>query len=621
MMGIRQLIFSFLIYFQVSCLAVVDQNTKGFFTSDGDDHNIDISPLPRWPSLNPDQKLLKVGRNGAISSDLELCNNLTINEIFLKYPQANAAEAAVTQALCIGMVNFFNSGIGGGGYVVFAKGPRAPDTTGNHLFIDFREKAPAAAHKSMFENCSLCSKVGGLAVAVPGELKGLYELYKSRGSGKVTWKQLLEPIIKLGEDGWVVEEALGATLTLYEQFILERKYDWEFVLNSTKNGVKKTGDKISRPVLSKLLRELANNGSADPFYDKDGWIVKSMVDKIKENQGIITSQDFDDYTVRKDKPLERKIRQGFSFAPNNDLTVLTSGGSSSGPALLASLAVMETFGDSMGGDYGDEEIFQLVETMKWMGSARSRLGDYVGKRFPDNIQEVLNPKWVSKIIHAIKHQCRQSPLRTLNNYTCYDPMYDINEPHGTAHFSITDKFGNAISLTTTVNLLYGSLVHDPNTGVIFNNEMDDFAQPNRSNSFDLAASIYNLIEPGKRPLSSTAPSIIMNELGYPDLVVGASGGSRITTSILQTIIRVYWYQMPLLESIAYPRVHHQLLPYQLEVESEAMIGSETIQALKSMGHNVLQVEPKSVVNAIQRIAGEWHAVSDYWRKRGISAVY
>lgn len=585
------------------------------------DHNIDIDPLPRSPTMDPDQSLLKIGRHGAISSDLELCNNITRDQVFLKYPDANAADAAVTQALCIGMVNFFNSGIGGGGYVVFAKGPDAPQDTGDHLFIDFREQAPAAADKMMFRDCALCSKLGGLAVAVPSELKGIYELYKARGSGTVSWAQLLEPIIELGEKGWEVEDALGATLVLYEPFLLARSDDWEFVLNSTRNGVKKVGDKMTRPVLSKLLRELATNGSVDPFYDENSWMVKAMVTKIQEYDGLVTEKDFASYYVRKEKPLKRKIRQGFSFLPNNDLTVLTSGGSSSGPALLSSLSVLESFGSKLGGDFEEGEIFKLVETMKWMASARSRLGDYFGKELPDNICKVLRPKWISKIIHSIKKQCKKDSYKTLENYMDYDPLYDMNEPHGTAHFSITDKFGNAISLTTTVNLLFGSLVHDPNTGVIFNNEMDDFAQPNRSNSFELAASVYNYIEPGKRPLSSTAPTIILNELGYPELVVGASGGSRITTNILHTIIRVYWYQMPILEAIAYPRVHHQLLPNQLEVENVTMIGNETIQQLKDMGHKVLERTPKSVVNAIHRVTGEWHAVSDYWRKRGISAVY
>ncbi|CAI4660837.1 AKH_1a_G0037060.mRNA.1.CDS.1 [Saccharomyces cerevisiae] len=583
---------------------------------DKDHHNIDIDPLPRRPSLTPDRQLLKVGLHGAISSDLEVCSNLTINEVLLKFPGSNAADAAVTQALCKGMVNFFNSGIGGGGYVVFS-GKDDED----HLSIDFREKAPMDSHKFMFENCSLCSKIGGLAVGVPGELMGLYRLFKERGSGQVDWRDLIEPVAKLGSVGWQIGEALGATLELYEDVFLTLKEDWSFVLNSTHDGVLKEGDWIKRPALSNMLMELAKNGSVAPFYDPDHWIAKSMIDTVAKYNGIMNLQDVSSYDVHVTKPLSMKIRKGANFIPDNDMTVLTSSGSSSGAALLAALRIMDNFQNQEGGDYEKETTYHLLESMKWMASARSRLGDFKGEALPKHIEEVLDPEWALKAVKSIKRNSQDGNFKTLENWTLYDPAYDINNPHGTAHFSIVDSHGNAVSLTTTINLLFGSLVHDPKTGVIFNNEMDDFAQFNKSNSFGLAPSIYNFPEPGKRPLSSTAPTIVLSELGIPDLVVGASGGSRITTSVLQTIVRTYWYSMPILETIAYPRIHHQLLPDRIELESFPMIGKAVLSTLKEMGYTMKEVFPKSVVNAIRNVRGEWHAVSDYWRKRGISSVY
>ncbi|EJS42560.1 ecm38p [Saccharomyces arboricola H-6] len=584
--------------------------------SNKDHHNIDIDPLPRRPTLTPDSQLLKIGLHGAVSSDLEICSNLAINEVLLKFPESNAADAAVTQALCKGMVNFFNSGIGGGGYVVFS-GKNNDD----HLSIDFREKAPIGSHKSMFANCSLCSKIGGLAVGVPGELMGLYRLYEERGSGHVRWYDLVEPVAKLGSGGWQIGEALGATLELYEDVFLTLKEDWSFVINSTQNGVLKEGDWIKRPMLSNMLMELAKNGSVAPFYDPDHWIAKSMINTIEKHNGIMNLDDVASYDVHVTKPLSMKIRKGENYIPDNDMTVLTSGGSSSGAALLAALRIMDNFQNEEGGDYVKENTYQLLESMKWMASARSRLGDYQGETLPEHIKEVLDPEWALKAVKTIRANSQDGKFKTLENWTLYDPAYDINNPHGTAHFSIVDSHGNAVSLTTTINLLFGSLVHDPNTGVIFNNEMDDFAQFNKSNSFELAPSIYNFPEPGKRPLSSTAPTVVLSELGIPDLVVGASGGSRITTSVLQTIVRTYWYKMPLLETIAYPRMHHQLLPDRVEVESFPMVGKSTLYNLKKMGYTMREVFPKSVVNAIRNVRGEWHAVSDYWRKRGISSVY
>lgn len=580
-------------------------------------HDIDIDPLDRKPSMEPDTSLLKIGKDYAISSDLQVCNNLTMTQIFHKFPNATAADAAVTLTLCIGMVNFFNSGIGGGGYVTYAD-----RITGDHISLDFRELAPGNIDMNMFTE-DYQSKIGGLSIAVPGELKGLYELYKLKGSGTVSWEQLLQPVIQLGYDGWEIDEALAATLKLYEEIFVQINQDWDFVLDSKKKHVLQKGDFIKRPQLSKMLLELAQNGSVAPFYDPQHWIVKSMVKTIESYDGIITGTDFENYNVEVSKPLVQKIRSGFHNMPNNDLTILSSNGTSSGAALVSALKLMDKFNNVEGGDYLDETTYQLIETMKWLASARSRLGD---NNNSTQLDYILSENWTEnaykKIMSgvSINETTKLKKFNTNTDFSFYEPMYEINEPHGTTHLSIVDKFGNAVSLTSTINLLFGSLVHDPLTGVIFNNEIDDFAQLNRTNTFNLTASYFNLIKPNKRPLSSMAPTIILNELGQVDFVVGASGGSRITTAVLQSIVRIYWYNIPLLETIAYPRMHHQLLPDIIETEDMSMIGRETISSLQNMGYTMTQHAPKSVVNAIKRVNGEWHAVSDYWRKRGISAV-
>lgn len=596
--------------------AALRPDSGSFVGTLGSGHGIEIDPLKREPTLDPDTSFLKIGRHGAISSDLQICSNLTIAKVLKKFPGSNAADAAVTQALCIGMINFFNSGIGGGGYAVFSSKHEE-----DHLFIDFREQAPAGSHKDMFDQCPECSKVGGLAVGVPGELKGLYELYRSRGSGKVGWSDLITPVADLGYKGWEIGPALGASLEKYEPLLVQMAEDWSFVLNSTGNGVKKTGDWIKRPALSNTLMELVKNGSADPFYDPDHWITKAMVKTISKHGGIMTTKDLADYSVSTGKPLSLKIRSGYQYAPNNDLTVLTSSGSSSGAALISALSILDKMETVEGGDYLPRTTFQLIEAMKWMASARSRLGDYAGDELPPHIKEVLEKEWVDNAAGKIKSNCLTSKPKTFENWTHYKPAYEINEPHGTAHFSIVDSLGNAVALTTTINLLFGSLVHDPVTGAIFNNEMDDFSQAQRSNSFGLAPSIYNFPSPGKRPLSSAVPTVVLNELGIPDLVVGASGGSTITTSVLQAIVRSYWYNMPLLETIAYPRIHHQLLPDILEVENYSMLGKSAIESLQSMGHTIDEKGARSVINAVRYFNGDLHAVSDYWRKRGVSSVY
>lgn len=589
-----------------------------------DDHNIDIRPIDRSPSLTPSANFTKFGDNGIISSDLEICNKLVIDEILTKFPGTNAADATVTMALCIGMINFFNSGIGGGGYLVMHD-----HLQNENINIDFRELSSSELDPKMFQN-ELDTKIGGLSIAVPGELKGLYKLFSWKGSGKVKWSQLLDPIIKLGENGWYIDEVLSATLDLYETFFINNKKMWKFVLNSKGDKVLQKGDLIKRVELAKTLRILAQNESVDPFYDASSDLVKSMVKTIHDNNGVIIAEDFDDYDIHVTEPIVDKIRHGFQNIPYNDLTVITSSGSSSGAALMSALKVMDKFSNEIGGDYQIDTTYKLVEAMKWMASGRSRLGDYVTDYLPERIKFILKDSWIDKIYQNIISGITNDPdnrdlkkYKTLPDFKSYDPLYELNEPHGTAHFSIVDSFGNAVSLTTTVNLLFGSLVHDPETGVIFNNEIDDFAQEGRQNSFELAPSVYNLIKPNSRPLSSAAPTIILNELGQVDLIIGASGGSRITTSILQAIIRIYWYNMPLLETIAYPRLHHQLIPDQVEVESINMIGKGTISSLADIGYKIIENYPKSVINAIKKHERNlnWVGVSDYWRKRGISVGY
>ncbi|SMN21247.1 similar to Saccharomyces cerevisiae YLR299W ECM38 Gamma-glutamyltranspeptidase, major glutathione-degrading enzyme [Maudiozyma saulgeensis] len=586
-------------------------------------HDIDIDPLDRKPSMSPDPSFRKIGHDYAISSDLQLCNNLTLHQIFHKFPNATAADAAVTLTLCIGMVNFFNSGIGGGGYITWA------DTTHNdYMSMDFREMSPAATNPDSFTE-DYQTKIGGLSIAIPGELKGLYEFFKLKGSGTVSWHDLLKPVVDLGNKGWFIDEALAATLKLYEPIFTTDgiKDDWSFVLNGDSTKVLKKGDLIKRPRLADMLNVLALNGSADPFYDPNHWIVKSMIKTIKRYGGVVTAEDFDQYSVDIMDPISIKLRHGFQYSPNNDITLLTSGGTSSGVALGAALKLMDKFPNQEGGDYQDDTTYLLIEAMKWLASARSHLGDTGHTNTTLDAHDLLlSSNWTQnaydKILQGIHldDSTGETYYKTNNDWKFYEPLYEINEPHGTTHMSIVDKFGNAVALTSTINLLFGSLVHDPLTGVIFNNEMDDFAQLNKTNTFNLTASQFNLIQPNKRPLSSMTPTIILNELGQIDFVVGASGGSRIATSVFQSIVRTYWYNMPLLETIAYPRMHHQLLPNEIETEDMAMVGHETIENLKQMGYNIVQHAPKSVINAIRRVNGEWHAVSDYWRKRGISAI-
>ncbi|CCH41728.1 putative gamma-glutamyltransferase [Wickerhamomyces ciferrii] len=551
---------------------------------------IDLNPLKRYNDLDPDPKHLHKSMYGGVSSDLPICSELGV-EILKK--GGYAADAAVTVGLCIGLINSFNSGIGGGGYIVSKRYEEDP------ISIDAREKAPLGAYKEIFKGKEYLSKVGGLAAGIPGEIKGLYTLFSTQGSGKITWKEVIDPVIKLADEGWNVSTVLAAAIAADQDYFRDHSSYWPFVFKEdSSDDIVQYGDHVRIPELANTFRLIAENGSDAIFYDPEGPIASNLIKAANDKGGIFTKQDFLDYNVEVKPALKTEYL-------GND--VYTCAGSCSGPALISGLNILNHFGYHQGGDMNSVSTHRLIETFKWVASARSRLGDFNGK-----VKEVISKEWAEKAVQQIKEN------QTLHSWADYNPAFEINDPHGTTHISIVDQHHNAVSFTSTVNLLFGSLVRDPVTGIILNNQMDDFSVPGIPNAFGVQPSIYNFVRPGKRPLSATVPTIVVNELGKPDLVIGAAGGSRIITTVLQAIVRIYSYSMPILETVSYPRLHHQLLPNYIEHEEH--IGNDIIESLKSKGHKTLLQPPKTVLNAIRRWEAEYHAVSDYWRKRGESSV-
>ncbi|KAL6929721.1 hypothetical protein ACO0SA_001125 [Hanseniaspora valbyensis] len=617
---------------------------NSFFKILKDDHNIDIDSLDRSPTLTPDRskRLAEYDPNDSdespyknpfiISTDLEQCNDI-IKELVQEYSGINYADIAVNIGLCIGMINFFNSGIGGGGYAtlyeeVSSSSSSSSSPSSSSYFYDFRETAPEAWNNSIHN----LTKIGGLSIATPGELKGFAILHERHGSGTISFKNLIKPIVKLGRDGFVIGEVLGATLDKYVEIlelldevddIIFNLEDWRFLYSDFDNRISLTkGDIMFRKEFADTLEYIGDVGVDEAFYNKDSKLVTKMVDFIQRHGGILSVDDFHNYNVAIGKPLIHNLGERFE-----NKKIITSAGSSSGFSLVSALKIMEQCGSSyIGGDMMPDTSFQMIEAMKWMGSARTRLGDYYYNinstdtvsaidTYPKRIEDIINSQsWVDRACGYMKKE-----RKTLANVMDYDPKFTHSEAHGTAHYSVVDDKGNAISVTTTINLLFGSLLHDPVTGMIFNNEMDDFSSPyEEPNSFGLRPSKYNIPEPNKRPLSSMVPTIIIDELGRVELVIGASGGSRITTSVFQAIIRILFYKMPLLETISYPRLHHQLMPDILEVESIKMIGSDLINEFNnSMQYDVIENVGKAVINAIHRTdRNVWQGVADYWRKRG-----
>lgn len=547
----------------------------------------------RKGTFTPDIRLDVTGEHGAVASDVELCSKKGV-EILRK--GGNAADAAVTVALCIGSINSQSSGIGGGGHILV----RAPN--GTVIEIDCRETAPKGAHKHMFDKNPKLSLFGGLAVGVPGELAGLDALYSMFGSGNIEWKDLVEPVAEINEQGFEMDDSAFVALPLigkYQKFYFENGgWSWLFPDNVTTSHP----PLIKRPNLAKTLRLIAEGG-AQVFYDPEGPIAPHLARTAQWAHGILTVEDIANYTVELRTPLNTTFM---------DRVLYTAPNPTSGPALILGLRLIEQLLAESSADLTPVDTQLLIETMKWMAAARSELGDPL---YVDNPRatEVSTPEWANEVLKNI------SDSHTLPSWRDYKPAYQNNEPHGTAHFSIVDKDGFAVAMTTTVNTPFGSLLADPVTGIILNNEMDDFSQPTSDNFFELVPSIYNYIEAGKRPLSSMSPSIIVKD-GKPELVIGAAGGSRILTAVFEGIVRIYGYKHSLLEAVCFPRLHHQLLPE--EVSAEVGIPDSVLKSLSRKGHKYSKTLPRSVINGIHiDEEGLLHAVSDYYRKGGKGAAY
>lgn len=561
-------------------------------------------PFKSDPTWHPSEEYKAVSKSGMVVSDSERCSKLGLEILKLG---GNAADSAVTTCLCIGTIDtMFSSGIGGGAFIT--------SKLSNESFaisIDSREMAPAAASINMYKGNPLLSKTGGLAVAIPGELMGLWTLFQEHGSGNLEWNDLIKPVADIAINGWEVDVRLAFALKYVGESFKFFNNDWNFIY-ADDGSFLKAGEVMKRVKYGETLKSIGEFG-VDAFYNPNGVISQSLARKAQEWGGILTAEDFGEYKV----VLEEAIKiENFT---EHDLTVFTANGTSSGLALASALKIIDKFGHSESTkDFGVEETHKLIEAMKWLSAVRSNLGDInvnnknetEVKLHHEKYQHFLSDEFVLDAASKFKSN------ETLD-ISEYGPAFEPNDPHGTSSLSIVDKWGNAVTLTTTINLLFGSMVHDPATGVILNNEMDDFSQPGLKNAFGLAPSVFNYIEPFKRPLSSSAQSIVVNKDGGLELVIGAAGGSRICTAILQGIVRTFIYGRDIVDVIANPRVHHQLIPNEAVIEPPK--DDKLVSELTEKHHKVVEHSPACVMNGIRIKDGVFTGQGDFWRKLSYAA--
>lgn len=528
--------------------------------------------------------------HGAVASENKRCSDIGVEVL---KEGGNAVDAVISATFCIGVVNMFSSGIGGGGFMTVRIPPKDTNSSSEVFNIDFREMAPALSNSTMFPPGSNTSMFGGLSVAVPGEVRGLEEAHKRWGT--LPWKSLVQPSVDLAA-GWQVDKELGHRIPWFADLMLGNP-DWRDIF--APNGVfLKEGEIIRRTNYSRTLATIATEG-ADAFYK--GPIADALVQKIAATGGIMSLADLERYKVKVTQALQGSYR---------GRKVYTTHAPTSGPVLLHMLNLIEKYGlEKRNG----VNTHRLIEAMKFGFAARTRICDPDFQNNTDVINSISTKAFANIIFPNITDGHTHPP-----DY--YNPEYDVLTDHGTSHTSIVDKNGMAVSLTSTVNLVFGSEVLDPVTGVILNDEMDDFSTPGTPNGFGLWPSPYNYPEPGKRPLSSTTPTIIENADGSFYLSIGASGGSRIFPAVFQALLNLDW-GLDLSEAIEFGRLHDQLYPLYLDADN--VYPGDLLDDLRSRGHNVTVADVNRVAAVVQGVMikdGTIFAASDS-RKNGIAAGY
>lgn len=514
----------------------------------------------------------------------------------------NAVDAAVAVGFALAVVLPNAGNLGGGGFMLIRDAK-----TGSMNALDFRETAPSAAHQDMFldhqgQVIPGKSTITPYSVAVPGTVAGL--ISASQQFGTLPLEHLLAPAIRLAEDGFIVSAVLAQQFALQRKH-LERWASTREVFFKRKAHVPEclvqdcpisslvtyeAGERLVQPDLAKTLRLIARLG-ADGFYK--GSVAQQIVDTLSASTRPMSLEDLATYRVAMRVPAKGNYR-GYDIysmpAP-----------SSGGVHLIQMLNILERFPLTEFGAGSAQTIHLIAESARLAYADRSKyLGD---PGFISVPQRGLTAKAYADTLAARINLERATPSKQVRP----GPARDF-ESEQTTHFSVMDALGNVVSCTYTLNLNFGSGIVARGTGVLLNNEMDDFsAKPGVPNAFGLLGGRANAIEPGKRPLSSMTPVIVLRE-GKPWLATGTPGGARIITTVLQTVLNTIDFKMNIAEALSMPRVHHQWMPDYLRIEKG--LSPDTIRLLKDKGHELRVMPTMGRVQTVQQQHGFLFGATD-----------
>ncbi len=519
-------------------------------------------------------------KTGMVASDSRAASQIGANVLARG---GNAFDAAVATSFALAVAHPHSTGLGGGGFMIAYLAHEE-----RFIALDFRETAPAAATANRYarlhnERSDGPSPTiyGGHAVGVPGQLAGLAHIHDHYCTRP--WRTLLQPAIELCRSGFVVDEhyraACQSVIADFEKWPQLKSQHTRIYRTLLRNGeAPAVGDRVVRPNLVRALRSLAGNGS-NTFYR--GPIAAAIVRAVTHADGKLTRADLQNYEVRQREPLRGRFMdyEVISMPPP----------SSGGVCILETLNVLTAWTEALETSLprlqqrGDFPIYFVnalqhgfADRARWLGDA-----DFT----PIPVQKLTDLNYARQLVHQ----------RGLTGESFGTKQ--IPDDQGTSHFCIADRHGNLIALTETINGSFGSLVVAEPFGIILNNQMDDFAaNPGKPNLYGLIQGEANAVAPGKRPLSSMSPTIVFrNE--EPVLMLGASGGPRIITSVLQVLLHTLVFDMSLEEALQAVRIHHQWRPDLVYFDQDPP--AELTTKLKNAGHQLADEHRTGVVQAIR----------------------
>ncbi|KAM4127922.1 hypothetical protein ACJW30_02G126500 [Castanea mollissima] len=498
-----------------------------------------------------------VAHHGAVATDDRRCSRIGMEVL---REGGHAVDASVASALCLGVVSPASSGIGGGAFMLLRL------SSGKAQAFDMRETAPLKASENMYAGNPALKGKGALSIAVPGELAGLYKAWKQHG--RLPWKRLVRPAERLAHLGFKISPYLHVQMVNTESGILANKGLRDIF---TSNGsLLQAGDICYNEKLAHTLRKISNFG---PVALYNGSIGFNLVRDIQRVGGILSMKDLQSYKVKLKAPISANIL---------GLKLLAMPPPSGGPPMILMLNILSQYAIPLGVS-GPLEFHREIEALKHVFAVRMNLGDPDFVDVSKVLADMLSPKFAEELKKQIKDNMTFDPSH-------YGGRWNQIRDYGTSHLSIIDRERNAVSMTATVNSYFGSQFLSPSTGIVLNNEMNDFSNPMSVSANLPPPAPANFIRPGKRPLSSMSPTIVLKD-EQVQAVVGASGGGMIIAATAEVLLNHFARGMDPFSSVMAPRVYHQLIPNVVNYENWTTVSGDHFEvpadiraALQKKGH-------------------------------------